>query len=125
MQTANKNWLGKNLFARGCLSLPKPLAIEGRQKKPRKLSACGAQAFVAFNSIVLRYALRGSFPEFSRDYGKNMLLSTYYSDRPPVNLAFPRHSWRLARAPGKPGIICLTSVSNKSPNGIITLPPNY
>jgi hypothetical protein len=32
-------------------------------------------------------AIRGSFPDFPRPYGMNMLLSTYYSDRlsvPPI-----------------------------------------
>ena len=80
--------------------LPKPVAAGGKQKKPRKLSACGAKAFVAFNLIVLRYAVRGSFPEFLRPYGKDLLLSTYYSSVN-VTIQCPSIPLRLARLPVK------------------------
>jgi hypothetical protein len=67
MQIENKNWLGKNLLASGCLSFAQARGGRRKTKKPRTLSACGAKAFVAFNSIVvLRDAGRGSFPEFLR-----------------------------------------------------------
>ena len=96
--------LGNIFWPAAASPLPKPVAAGGKQKKPRKLSACGAKAFVAFNSIVvLRYAVRGSFPEFLRPYGKNLLLSTYYSDGLAVNLTCPCLSitLRLALLPVK------------------------
>jgi hypothetical protein len=56
--------LGKTLLPMAASPLPKAFAV-GETKKPRKLSACGAQAFVAFNSRLLWCGGPGFIPEIS------------------------------------------------------------
>ena len=51
-------------MARGGLSFAQALGVGEKQKKPRRLSACGATAFVAFNSRLLGYDYPGFIPGF-------------------------------------------------------------
>jgi hypothetical protein len=56
--------LGKTLLSVAASPLPKAFAV-GENKKPRKLSVCGAQAFVAFNSRLVWCGGPGFIPEIS------------------------------------------------------------
>jgi hypothetical protein len=50
--------------------------MPGKQKKPQKLRACGAKAFVAFIQGNEGMTIRGSFPDFPRLYDMESALST-------------------------------------------------
>jgi hypothetical protein len=54
MQIENKNWLGKNLLARGCLPFAQALAGRGETKKTTKTQRLRRDSLRGFQSKVMR-----------------------------------------------------------------------